>query len=65
MATTGQRTNVHGILEASREWQRIVELACRRGLAEVPAARPEFAATEADTEQSRDARPAGRDDRAG
>ncbi len=46
MAHTGQRTSVHGILDASREWQRIVELACRRGLAEVPAARPEFATVE-------------------
>jgi hypothetical protein len=43
MVTTEQRTNVHGILEASREWQRIVELAFRRGLGEVPTARPEFA----------------------
>jgi hypothetical protein len=43
MMTTGQRANVHGIIEASREWQRIVELAFRRGLAELPASRPEFA----------------------
>jgi hypothetical protein len=45
MMHTGQRANIHGVLGAEREWQRIVELAFRRGLAELPANRPDFAET--------------------
>ncbi len=46
MMNTGQRTNVHGILDAGHEWQRIVELAFKSGLGAVPATRPEFALTQ-------------------
>jgi hypothetical protein len=46
MVATGQRSTVHGVMAASLEWERIVELAFRRGLAALPSSRPAFAVTD-------------------